>query len=68
VRGTGARGTYLRPDARVFHVLLQGGWITLSLLENALHDRVLHDAHNLQSYVSRSSPETVDFLLTSGSR
>lgn len=35
-------------DARVAHMFLKSGWVALCLLKNALHDRILHDALNLQ--------------------
>ena len=38
----------LGADIRVSHVLGQRGRIRLCLLENRLHHRILHDAHNLQ--------------------
>lgn len=37
----------LHPHLRVLHVLLQGGGIALGLLENALHNGVLEDRHDL---------------------
>jgi hypothetical protein len=37
----------LGADARVAQVLLQGGWVVLGLLEDALHDGVLQDACDL---------------------
>ena len=34
-------------DARVLHVLLKRGGVTLRLLEDGLHDGILHESHNL---------------------
>lgn len=37
----------LRLDTGVLHVLTEGSRVGLSLLQNGLHDRVLHDSHDL---------------------
>lgn len=37
----------LHPHLGVLHVLLQSGRVALGLLQNALHDRVLEDGHDL---------------------
>lgn len=42
----------LQPDVGVLHVLLQRGRVVLGLLEDALHDRVLEDGHDLHRHVS----------------
>lgn len=34
-------------DARVLHVLAEGSGVGLSLLQDGLHDGVLHDSHDL---------------------
>lgn len=41
----------LRADRRVLHVLLQRRRVVLRLLEDAVHDRVGHDLHNLQKEI-----------------
>lgn len=37
----------LRPDLDVLHMLLKRRRVTLGLLEDALHDRVLENRHDL---------------------
>jgi len=39
----------LRSDAGVLHVFLKRSWVALRLLEDTLHDRILHDAQDLES-------------------
>lgn len=43
----------LGADARVLHVLTEGGGVRLGLLQDGLHDRILHDAHDLQDVSSK---------------
>jgi hypothetical protein len=35
-------------------MLLQRGWVVLGLLENALHDWILEDAHDLHEQLALS--------------
>lgn len=42
----------LASDLGILHVFLQGGGVTLCLLQNALHDGVLEDGHDLWKKVS----------------
>ena len=39
---------HLDPNVRIAHVLLQRRRVALGLLENALHDRVLEDGHDIR--------------------
>jgi len=39
----------LGSDSRVLHVLLESSWVALCLLEDALHNRVLHDVQDLET-------------------
>ena len=42
----------LLPNFWVLHVLLERGWITLCLLEDTLHDWILHDTKDLRIIIS----------------
>jgi hypothetical protein len=46
----------LRSNARVLHVFLKRSWVVLRLLEDTLHDRILHDAQDLESISHLSIP------------
>ena len=43
---TGVKGAVL-PDAGILHVFLKSGRVTLGLLQDTLHNRVLEDCHDL---------------------